>query len=493
MATKKTILVVEDELSQRRALEAVVQRAGYGVLGVGDGKAAIDLLTSNHGNQIHAVLLDLQLPKADGIDVLNAVRPKRPKLPIIVITAHSSLSNAVASMRAGAVDFLVKPASPDRVSKALESALNDMIVDGELRPLTEKLSKKLTFDQLIGTAPAFQSAIDLAKKAAASNIPVLIEGESGAGKELIAQSIQSASNRANGPFIVVNCGAIPQNLIESLLFGHEKGAFTGAVGKHVGKFAEANGGTIFLDEIGELPLDAQVKLLRVLQEDEIEPVGGRTVVKVDVRVISATNRTLLHEVARGAFREDLFYRLNVVQICLPPLRERSIDIPALADHFLMRIAETEKLDVRTISPDASALLQAYNWPGNVRQLQNAIFRAAVLCDGSELTPRDFPQLLAQAQREAGALMAPRPAFKSTITGFDMWRPPIDDATSEAALSLVDDNGNMRSLEDLEAEVLRYALNRYRGRMSEVARRLKIGRSTLYRKVAEFGLEAADAA
>jgi len=491
---KKTVLVVEDENSQRRALEAIVQRAGYNVIGVGDGRAAIDLLNSNHGAGIQAVLLDLGLPKADGFEVINAVRPHRPRLPIIVITVHSSLNNAVTCMRAGASDFLVKPASPDRVIAALETAMNDMIADGELRPLTEKLSKQLTFDQLIGQSSPFLRAIELARKAAASSIPVLIEGESGVGKELIAQSIQSGSSRAGAPFVVVNCGAIPQNLIESLLFGHEKGAFTGAVDRHVGKFAEADGGTIFLDEIGELPLDAQVKLLRVLQEGEIEPVGSRQTIKVNVRVISATNRNLLHEVARGAFREDLFYRLNVIQIMIPPLRERTGDILPLARHFLDRIAETEKLGVSDISDEAAALLECYNWPGNVRQLQNAMFRAAVLCDSDRLTPRDFPQLLAQAQREAGAIRNTQVAPGGGLVPsnvLDAWRTPPALKPDEAALNLVDSSGNLRALEDLEAEVLKFALSRYRGRMSEVARRLKIGRSTLYRKVAEFGLGDAE--
>jgi DNA-binding NtrC family response regulator len=471
----KTVLIVDDELTQRRLLETMVTREGYHVITAQDGQEAIQRLTAPESQRIGAVILDLSMPKAGGLEVLKAIRPKRPRLPIIVLTAHSSLSNAVESMRAGASDFLVKPTGPDRIKAALAAAFNAKLPDGELRPLTEKLSSRLTFEQMVGSAPAFRSALITGKKAAQSSIPVLIEGESGVGKELIAQSIASASGRANQPFIAVNCGALPGPLVESILFGHERGAFTGAVEKHAGKFQEADGGTLFLDEVGELPLDAQVKLLRALQEGEVEPVGARQTVKVDVRVISATNRDLNDEIRTGRFREDLYYRLNVVSLRIPPLRERREDIPALVRHFLARIAASEGVDVRDITDDALSLLRDFDWPGNVRQLQNAVFRAAVLCDGPVLAARDFPQLMARTDSVGGPLRPPAPTPEQRLNGNQ--------------LPLLTDEGHLRPLDELERDIIRKAIHLYQGRMSEVARRLRIGRSTLYRRLAELGLDA----
>jgi DNA-binding NtrC family response regulator len=478
----KTVLVVDDETTQRKLIGTAIERDGYRVLTAENGQAALDILNGPDGNSVGAVLLDLSMPGIGGLDVLRDVRPKRHHLPIIVLTAHSSLSNAVESMRAGATDFLVKPASAERLRIALASAFNDKIADGELRPLTEKLSKELRFDQLVGKSPRFEEAVSLARRAASASIPVLIEGESGVGKELFAQSIKSASTRKNEAFITVNCGAIPANLIESMLFGHEKGAFTGASDKHVGKFTDADGGTLFLDEIGELPLDLQVKLLRVLQEGEVQPIGSRITQKVDVRLISATNRDLSAEVAAGRFREDLYYRLNVVSIYIPALRERRADIPALAKHFLARIGETENIPLPAMSAEVENLLSDFDWPGNVRQLQNAIFRAAVLCDETELTVRDFPQLMTHAQAQR------TPAIAAAMTHSHATRPAL--SKSERALlplALLGENNHIRTLTEIEADVIRSALEFYQGRMSEVARRLGIGRSTLYRKLAELGI------
>lgn len=479
----RTVLVVDDETTQRKLIGSAIERDGYKVLAADSGQAALDILNGPDGNTIGAVLLDLSMPGIGGLDVLRDIRPKRARLPIIVLTAHSSLSNAVESMRAGATDFLVKPASAERLRIALASAFNDKIADGELRPLTEKLSKELRFDQLVGKASRFEEAVALARRAASASIPVLIEGESGVGKELFAQSIKSASARKDAPFITVNCGAIPANLIESILFGHEKGAFTGASDKHVGKFTDADGGTLFLDEIGELPLDLQVKLLRVLQEGEVQPIGSRTTQKVDVRVISATNRDLSAEVAAGRFREDLYYRLNVVSIYIPALRERREDIPALAQHFLARIGETENIPLPTLTRDVENLLSDFDWPGNVRQLQNAIFRAAVLCDHTELTVRDFPQLMTHAQAQR------TPAIAVAMSHSAATRPALSKNGKELPpLPLLGQDNHIRSLTDIESAVIRSAIEYYQGRMSEVARRLGIGRSTLYRKLAELGIE-----
>ena len=329
--------------------------------------------------------------------------------------------------------------------------------------------------------------VRLAERAAKSGIPVLIEGESGVGKEVLARAIQGSSDRRGKPFVTVNCGAIPDNLVESILFGHEKGSFTGATEKHIGKFVEANGGTLFLDEIGELPLDAQVKLLRAIQEGEVDPVGGRRSIRVDIRIISATNKSLLEQVKQGSFREDLYYRLNVFPITLPPLRARREDIPDLARGFLARFGAEEGKKIRGFTAEALALITRYDWPGNVRQLENAMFRAVVLSDSDELTLADFPQIAAH------------------MDGFDVRIPPVpalpvsEMMTSEApriiqvpvrdpnAVDLLDGN-DMRKLDDLEREIIKFALEHYRGHMSEVSRKLGIGRSTLYRKLKDYGLD-----
>jgi DNA-binding NtrC family response regulator len=483
---KQTVLIVDDEATQRRLVETAVAREGYGVRTLDNGADAIALLNSPDGANIHAVILDLSMPRVNGLDVMQAVRPMRPNLPIIMLTAHSSLNKAVEAMRAGASDFLVKPASPDRIKSALAAAFtaNDA---RELRPLTEKLAdtKQLTFEQLVGKAPNFLDAIAMARKAAASAIPLLIEGESGVGKELIAQSVHSASPRGRKAFVAVNCGAIPANLIESTLFGHEKGAFTGAIDKANGRFVDADGGTLFLDEIGEMPLDAQVKLLRVLQEGEVQPVGSKAPRKVDVRVISATNRDLAHEVRAGRFREDLFYRLNVVSVALPPLRDRRADISALAHHFLVHIAASESVAAQSFSKEALSLLSEFSWPGNVRQLQNAIFRAAVLCDSPVLDAADFPQLSQQSHV--------RRLRRSSDQSHEQRGPQAERGHygQAAAINILitDSVGQIRSLADIEAEVLRAAIGHCEGRMSEVAKRLGIGRSTLYRKLGELNLLA----
>ena len=333
--------------------------------------------------------------------------------------------------------------------------------------------------------------IRLGERAAKSTIPVLIEGESGVGKELIARAIQGASDRRGKPFVTVNCGALPENLVESILFGHEKGAFTGATERHVGKFVEADGGTLFLDEIGELPLDAQVKLLRALQDGEIDPVGAKRPVKVDIRLISATNQNLIELVKRGEFREDLYYRLNVFPISVPPLRAREGDVPDLARRFLARFAAEEGKRIRGISAEALALLSRYDWPGNVRQLENAVFRAVVLADGDELTRRRVPadrrpgRRLRRA-RAAAAGAAARAA--GALPQREIVRVEVRDPN---VLHLLDDDGDVRHLDDIEAEVIRFALAHYRGQMSEMARRLGIGRSTLYRKMKDFGLQDQD--
>jgi len=326
---------------------------------------------------------------------------------------------------------------------------------------------------------------------------VLVEGESGVGKELIARAIHGSGARRAKPFVAVNCGAIPENLVESVLFGHEKGAFTGATERHLGKFVEANGGTLFLDEVGELPLPAQVKLLRALQEDQVEPVGARRPVKVDVRIISATNRNLIADVKAGRFREDLFYRLHVFPIAVPPLRERREDIPDLIRHFLARCCAEEGKRIQLVTAEALSLLRNHRWPGNVRQLENAIFRAVVLADGDALDVGEFPQIAAQMRSGAEPpAAAPEPDEAEQPLHFVAEAPPLKaDAAPQPAidprglLPLVNAAGTLRPLAEIETEVIRFAISHCRGRMSEVARRLGIGRSTLYRKLEGLGLAA----
>lgn len=483
----KRVLIVEDELTQIALLEGVTSRAGYIVETAMSGAKAVSRLTDIKQPVIDVVLLDLVMPGMNGIEVLETIRPTMPNLPVVMLTAHSSISTVVDAMRAGANDFIVKPASAERIRTALAAAMETTSLVGEIGAVTEKLSS-VGFDNLIGDSPVMQRATTLARKAAGASIPVLIEGESGVGKEVFAKAIHDASDRADKPFVAVNCGAIPENLVESILFGHEKGAFTGATEKREGKFLEAHGGTLFLDEVGELPLDVQVKLLRALQEKEIDPVGGKQSIQVDIRVVSATNRNLVDRIGEGAFREDLFYRLNVYPILLPPLRDRKSDIPALIDYFLGQIADMEDLPRRGISAAALAVVAGYDWPGNIRQLQNALFRAVILSEGDTLQPEDFPNLPSPTGAPRDTATSLRPEH-SPAASFAAPPPPAINHHDAATLALQSPDGHMLPLEELEKSIIAAALERYDGKMTEVARRLGIGRSTLYRKVSEYGLDA----
>jgi len=495
----KSILVVEDDPAQRRILEATIKRIGYDVRSVHGGEQALNILEGADAGSISAVLLDLVMPGIDGMAVLDRLSSRAGVPPVIVQTANGSIDTAIAAMRAGAVDFVVKPASPERLEVSLKSALKIEALQSEIARIKKTAEGILTFSDLIIRGDAMHRTIAQGKKAASSSIPVLIEGESGVGKELVARAIQGESERKAKPFITVNCGAIPENLVESILFGHEKGSFTGAVDKRIGKFQEADGGTLFLDEVGELPLDAQVKLLRALQEGEIDPVGSKRSVQVNFRLISATNRDMIQLVKDGKFREDLYYRLNVFPIIVPPLRDRIGDIPDLATHFLARFSAEEGKRINGLTPEAVKLLMAYAWPGNVRQLENAVFRAVVLCDGSELGVADFPQIAAHVDgftAEVPAAPAPKEAVVfagPALLGAEDTVPRTVEVHRESGrgalgIPAVDEAGEIRSLEAIEADMIRLALGRYRGHMTEVARRLKIGRSTLYRKMQDYGLE-----
>jgi len=473
----KTVLVVDDDPTQRRLLQAVLERDGHAVVHAASGGEAIDRMTRGGGADV--ILLDMIMPEMSGLECLAELRGAGLTTPVIVLTANGGIDTVVKAMQAGAQDFFVKPVGPERLLVGVRNALKLEQLTTEVGRLTKRVQGRASFDDIIGDSAPMRMVKALGARAAKSSIPVLITGESGVGKEVIARALHGAGDRAGKPFVAVNCGALPANLAESILFGHEKGAFTGAVDKTLGKFREADGGTLFLDEIGELPLDLQVKLLRALQEGEIDPVGGKRPVKIDVRIVSATNRDPAQQVKDGAFREDLFYRLNVFPIEAPSLRDRREDIPALIDHFIARFNAEEGRRIAGCAPETLAMLQAYDWPGNVRQLENAVFRAIVLADSPFLQPYDFPSISGVAAPLPDATPTPPAAAPSYA---DL--PPLPDQP----IRILDDRGHLRTLEDIERDLIQHAIEVYAGHMSEIARRLGIGRSTLYRKVREQGLE-----
>ncbi|MGY4512238.1 sigma-54-dependent transcriptional regulator [Bradyrhizobium sp. USDA 3650] len=482
-----SILIADDDAVARRLVENMVQKCGHETIVVDSGDAAIAALTAPDA-AIDGVILDLVMPGLDGMGVLAKIREAGLSIPVIVQTAHGGIDNVISAMRAGAADFVVKPVGLERLQVSLRNALNSSALKGELQRIRHSREGRLTFSDIITRAEAMAGVMRAAQKATNSSIPVLIEGESGVGKEMFARAIHGSGERKAKPFVAVNCGAIPDNLVESILFGHEKGAFTGATERHTGKFVEAHGGTLFLDEVSELPLSAQVKLLRALQEGAVEAVGGRKPVKVDVRIISATNRRLLERVKQGHFREDLFYRLHVLPLTIPSLRARREDIPHLLRHFLARFAAEENRPITGISGEAVAHLAQLDWPGNIRQLENAVYRAVVMSDGDQLGLDDFPLIASQPHPgtdiPTAPLMLEPIAAPSVVSGNDI---PIAPLPQAGALSMLTATGDVRPLEDIENEIIRFAISHYRGQMSEVARRLKIGRSTLYRKLDEAGV------
>jgi DNA-binding NtrC family response regulator len=482
-----TILIADDDPVQRRLLEAMVRRFGYQPEAVDGGEAALARLAASDQPAVDLLILDLVMPDLDGMGVLGRMRERRIAAPVIVQTAHGSIEAVISAMRAGASDFVVKPVGAERLQVSIKNALRTDALEDEIRQISRRVTGTLTFKDIITRSDDMSRVIRLGERAAKSTIPVLIEGESGVGKELVARAIQGTSDRRGKPFVTVNCGALPENLVESILFGHEKGAFTGATERHVGKFVEANGGTLFLDEVGELPVETQVKLLRALQEGEVDPIGAKRPVKVDIRLISATNQSLIDLVKRGSFREDLYYRLNVFPITVPPLRARKGDVPDLARRFAARFAAEEGKVIRAISAEALALLCGYDWPGNVRQLENALFRAVVLADGDEITVAELPQIAAHVEG-FDVRVPPLPVLPTPADPLQQREIVHVEVRDPNVLHLLSDDGNVRHLDDIEAEVIRFALAYYRGQMSEMARRLRIGRSTLYRKMKDFGLQ-----
>jgi DNA-binding NtrC family response regulator len=408
--------------------------------------------------------------------MISALRAKREKLPVIVLSHGESVSIAVDAMRAGASDFLVRPVAPERLIEALAANADRRKAVGELAPVSEKLAPVLALEQLVGAAPEFRAALAVAAKGARNRLPILIIGEPGTGKETIARAIHAASLRAKGPLLTLDCKAIAANIIDSELFGHEKGAFPGAFTPKTGKLVQADTGTLLLDEIGALPPETQERLDRMLATGEVRPVGLNGSQSVDVRIIATSSNPLPED-----FHAGLAERIGATTVTLPPLRDRSGDIPSLARHFLNRLSDQTGLRPLSIGNDALAVLMRYGWPGNVRQLAGVLFRAALQCDGQSLTAEHFPHIAIQSR------------YTARRTDFS---PTLSEARSEEALAaspgvtLYTSEGHLRPLEEIEADIIRLAIGHYRGRMTEVARRLGIGRSTLYRKLGDLGIDTA---
>jgi DNA-binding NtrC family response regulator len=399
-AADPPILLVEDKDSLRTMLRRALEAQGHQVLEARDEPEAVEALRTSWPA---LVLSDLRLPKGDGIGVLRAAKSLDPAMPVIVMTAFGSIQDAVSAMKEGALDFLAKPVDPDHLLLTVGRALAQRRLAAENILLKEELAARRGAPQIVGDDPRLKQVIASLQRASASDTTVLLEGESGTGKELFARTLHALSPRAAGPFIAINCAAIPATLLETELFGYEKGAFTGAQDRKKGRFEVAQGGTLFLDEIGDIPLSTQVKLLRVLQEREFDRLGGTEVVKVNVRLVAATNKDMEQAIAHGTFREDLFYRLNVFAIFIPPLRERKPDVLLLADHFLQKFASEHGKDIRRISTPAIDMLTAYHWPGNVRELQNVMERAVLVCDGQVVHAHHLPPTLQTAEASGTAM------------------------------------------------------------------------------------------
>jgi len=467
---QRLLMLIDDEPAQSRLITALASREGWRTLVAGDSETAIATLGTRQGMQLSAIILDQWVPGDDACTLIAELKSRRPALPILMLTTSASPLLAVEAMRAGATDYLVKPVAPERLMQALRNATTREAPKDELTPLSEKMPANLDFDSMIGTAPPFRDALAKAAKAARGHSPVLIEGESGTGKEMLIRAMHAASPRAKTAFRTINVGGVPASSIESMLFGHEKGAFPGAFDRQVGVLQNCDGGTLVLDEIDRLPIDLQERLAEALTSNRVRPIGAGHSFKVDVRIVAASNLPLTDLVATGNFRKDLLLAIAGTRLVLPPLRERASDIAALTRFFLARIGEQPGLRELGITDPALKLLAAFDWPGNVRQLQAVLFRAAVFCDGDALTAGDFPQL-------------------SEIVGD--FEAVADLATQDGmGVQLYTTDGNLRPLEDIEADVIRLAIGHYRGRMTEVARRLGIGRSTLYRKLSDLGIENA---
>jgi nitrogen regulation protein NR(I) len=466
---RKQILVVDDEPNLRRVLSAQLGRDGYEVQTAEDGEEALGILREHH---IDLVISDLRMPKVDGMQLLKRALEMDDALPVVIITAHGTVDTAVEALKTGAFDYITKPFDQNEVRTVVRKALKTRDLSASEATRAEPAEIREYRYGIIGKSPVIQELYSVLERVADTPTTVLISGESGTGKELVARALHENSSRCNRPFIKVNCAAIPRELVESELFGYERGAFTGAVASKVGRFELANGGTLFLDEIGSIPIEMQVKLLRALQESEFERVGGVKTLQVDVRVVAATNSDLRREIAAGTFRDDLFYRLNVVPIQLPSLRERSSDIPLLVEHFVAKFNARLKKSVAGMEPEAERLLMAYPWPGNIRELENVIERAVLFCDGPRLRISDLPP---EIRDEPGS------SRRSPS------QPTIPDRQSSDGLK----EQVKAAMSRLERELIVKALDQTGGNVTRAARLLKISRKGLQLKMKELGLRERD--
>jgi len=450
--SSRKVLLIDDDDSLRRVTEYSLHSAGFQVLSAADGKQG---LAAFRTDSPQVVITDIQMPGLSGYDVLQQIKSERPETVVIVVTAYSSVEKAVDAMKQGAYDYLAKPFSRDELVLVVEKAFNLLGLQEENQRLRDELEYQIDFSHMIGISDGMQNVFDMVRRVAPTEASVLITGESGTGKELIARAIHQGGARCKAPFVAINCAAIPANLLESELFGHVRGAFTGAVRDHAGKFEQAHGGTLFLDEVGEMPIELQPKLLRVLQEMEVEPLGGK-VRSVDVRIIAATNQDVEHAIEEGRFREDLFYRLCVIPIELPPLRRRAEDVPLLVRHYLERFSRGAPLD---ISADALACMTAYPWPGNVRELQNAVERLVVMSHGGTIEHHHLPSKLRTQKSISRNRVVELPA-----EGYP--------------------------LEEIEKEAVMQALERNQWNQTKAAGFLQVPRHTLIYRMEKYGIKKA---
>lgn len=459
------ILLADDDPLQRKTVRRMLEAdMAVTILEAGDGAEALALLKRQSEHRFALAMVDLHMPVMDGMTLLREARELLPDLPFMVLTGSDRLEHAVEAMQLGAVDFITKPATRERLTTSVRNALALKDLQEEVKRLQDGgAAAHYDFADIVETSPGLREVAALGYKAASSDIPVLITGESGVGKEVFARAIHLESKRSAKPFVAVNCGALPDNLVESTLFGHEKGAFTGAVARSIGKCREADGGVLFLDEVGELKLETQVKLLRMLQQGEIEPVGAGKPMKVDVRVVSATNRSLEALVAQGRFREDLYYRLQGLPLHIAPLRERRKDIPLLAEHLLKRIAIAEQRLNMKLSDQAKVWLSNYGWPGNVRELQHVLARATLLAENNLIEADDL------ARWAQGRNITRKATAANTNSAL-------------ATISLEGPDGQLKTLEQIESEAIEAALTRFEGHIGRTAAALGIGQSTLYKKI-----------
>jgi two-component system response regulator HydG len=451
-----TIMVVDDDPAHRTTLQTIIRSWGYFVEVADDGSKAVEKVKER---PFDLILMDVRMTVMSGIEALKLIKEYNPAIPILIMTAYSSIESAVEALKAGAYDYLTKPLDFEVLKLSIEKARDHMGLKTENKALKEKLRSEFDLKNIIGKSRPMKEMIDMVAMISPSEATVMITGESGTGKELIARSIHYNSPRKDHPLVIVNCAALTETLLESELFGHEKGAFTGADKRREGRFAQANKGTIFLDEIGEMSPMMQAKLLRVIQEREIQRVGSDNTVKVDVRILAATNRNLEDDVTDGKFREDLYYRLNVVTVDAPPLRDRRDDIPLLAQHFLEKYSQKNRKPVQGFSPTAMDILLKYNWPGNVRELENAVERSVILLNGDYITEKELPLNLTKSYSEESDWVLAQPADTAP-----------------------------RPLEEIEKEAILAALDASGGNKSDAARKLGINRKTLHMKLKSYGTD-----